>query len=214
MVPYILTPNAEYRLDFLLSATWSRRNASDWGLGGFFGLNMTLSSWLISSSSNFESEATEIFLLRLPELQAPEPAEEEALHGKGSWLLQPLMLEASHESDFAHDACNLSQPAISLVGMLPLGSTRSKNSAEYPEYLSWASFEGNGTWVSALRLPLVLDGFGPTGLLSFLPEFILDSAAKKIKLIHHIFFHQTARLSKYMHTAYLVQNNSVTFFRM
>ena len=52
-----LTPKAEYRLVRLLS-TWSRKT-SDWGLGGFLGRRMTLTSCLISSSRSLESEETE-----------------------------------------------------------------------------------------------------------------------------------------------------------
>ncbi len=50
----ILTPNAEYLLDFLFWA-WSRKT-SDFGLGGLRGLRITLTSSPISSSSSLESE--------------------------------------------------------------------------------------------------------------------------------------------------------------
>ena len=53
----LLTPKAEYRLDFLFCSL--SKNTSDLGLGGLFGLRMTLTSSPISSSNNLESDDVE-----------------------------------------------------------------------------------------------------------------------------------------------------------
>lgn len=71
-----LTPKAENLL-VRLFCVWSAllfRNTSDLGLGGFFGLNITLVSSCISSSNNLESEDTDSCLLTVSRSRpSPQP---------------------------------------------------------------------------------------------------------------------------------------------
>lgn len=102
----MLTPKAEYLLVRRLS-TWSRK-ASDWGLGGLFGLRRTLTSSLIWSSRSLESEDTDSCLC---------PIWNPLYFWSSSWSLVSVAQcwSMSQESDFLghpwSEPCNRSQPA-------------------------------------------------------------------------------------------------------